>query len=482
MHGRIAQTLLLRKNTIPLAVRYNNGIHLYKNSLGKNPRSIRLWSRNFAVQLSSVSGSSFLSFRDPWDRWSSTRRSIDNNNSQSMSSSRCIAISPTSSLSVTQRIIQWLRQCWKQICRFSFVTVRTSEVILRLFPLTFLFPTAVFSTRVFGGDMISNVAWNYAIMSIQQLGPVAIKLFQWAATRRDLFPPSICDRLSILHDKGYPHSLEWTRRVLTESFGDYERKGLELYDEIGCGSAAQVYRGKLTIKSTTNNNSEYTRDVAIKVLHPRFQVLVDRDLDFIEIIADFLNHLPFDQLKMLNLPRAVEEFSAVIRDQADLRIEADNLRQFRRNFYKNSQQSEDRSSIVFPQPIEGWVSSDVLVEDYAHDSIPIANFLLDSSQEGMSIRRELAGPLLRAFFKMVFLDNFIHGDLHPVCSPRSENNFWYLLLTFCIVGHLPYPYSFLVFFTYIVLNDHFKKLSGQCFSQDISSTFIKFNMENFLEI
>ncbi|OEU13263.1 hypothetical protein FRACYDRAFT_188604 [Fragilariopsis cylindrus CCMP1102] len=250
-------------------------------------------------------------------------------------------------------------------------------------------------------------------MSIQQLGPVAIKLFQWAATRRDLFPPSICDRLSILHDKGYPHSLEWTRRVLTESFGDYERKGLEIYDEIGCGSAAQVYRGKLTIKSATNNNSECTRDVAIKVLHPRFQVLVDRDLDFIEIIADFLNHLPFDQLKMLNLPRAVEEFSAVIRDQADLRIEADNLRQFRRNFYKNSQQSEDRSSIVFPQPIEGWVSSDVLVEDYAHDSIPIANFLLDSSEEGMSIRRELAGPLLRAFFKMVFLDNFIHGDLHP---------------------------------------------------------------------
>jgi hypothetical protein len=445
MHGRIAQTLLLRKNTIPLAARYT-GIHLYKNSLGKNPRSI-IWSRNFALQLSSVSGSSFLSFRDPWDRCSSTSRSIDNNNSQSMSSSGWIAISPTSSLSVTQRIIRWLRQCWKRICRFSFVTMRTSEVILRIFPLTFLFPTAVFSTRVFGSDMISNVAWNYAIMSIQQLGPVAIKLFQWAATRRDLFPPSICDRLSILHDKGYPHSLQWTRRVLTESFGDYERKGLEICNEIGCGSAAQVYRGKLTVKSTTNNNSEYTRDVAIKVLHPRFQELVDRDLDFIEIIADFLNYLPFDQLKMLNLPRAVEEFSVVIRDQADLRIEAENLRQFRRNFYKNSQQTEDRSSIVFPQPIDGWVSSDVLVEDYAHDSVPIANFLLDSSQEGMSIRRELAGPLLRAFFKMVFLDNFIHGDLHPVCSPRSGSNCWYFLPIFYMINSLEYPYSSFVFCT-----------------------------------
>ena len=31
----------------------------------------------------------------------------------------------------------------------------------------------------------------------------------------------------------------------------------------------------------------------------------------------------------------------------------------------------------------------------------------------MKVRKELAGPLLRTFLKMVFTDNYIHCDLHP---------------------------------------------------------------------
>jgi aarF domain-containing kinase len=133
-----------------------------------------------------------------------------------------------------------------------------------------------------------------------------------------------------------------------------------------------------------------------------------------KMIADFLDQLPSDHLKMLNLPRAIEDFAAVLRNQSNLIFEADNLRQFRENFYKNSQKAEDKSSIVFPQPIDGWISSNALVEDYIHDSVPIVNFLLDSSEEGMKNRKDLAGKILSAFLKMVFIDNFIHGDLHPV--------------------------------------------------------------------
>eukprot|EP00531_Pseudo-nitzschia_arenysensis_P010200 CAMPEP_0116124296 /NCGR_PEP_ID=MMETSP0329-20121206/5207_1 /TAXON_ID=697910 /ORGANISM="Pseudo-nitzschia arenysensis, Strain B593" /LENGTH=430 /DNA_ID=CAMNT_0003618271 /DNA_START=557 /DNA_END=1846 /DNA_ORIENTATION=- len=259
------------------------------------------------------------------------------------------------------------------------------------------------------------MAWQYAIKAIQGLGPVAVKFCQWAATRRDIFHPALCDRLSILHDSGYPHSPQWTHRVLTEAFGDYEQKGLVIDEVIGCGAAAQVYRGKLTVEtaSTASQKHQSTREVAIKVLHPRFQEMVDRDLEFIEIITGFLHSLPIEYLRMLNFPRAAEEFSILLRDQVDLITEADNLRQFRQNFYKDSEQSKGVSSIIFPQPIEDWTSSHVIVEEYIPDAVPIADFLLDSSHEGMDIRKELAAPLLRAFFKMVFIDNFIHGDLHP---------------------------------------------------------------------
>jgi len=409
MYGLVTQTVLLKPfipYRIPMAA-------LFKKSFKMKHRSI--WPRKY-TQLSSVSGSSFLRFHDPLDLLNKKqivfKPWIDDNDTILTEANTWIASSPISSLAITQRIIRWLRLCWKRVRNIFLVTIRINEVILRLLPLTILSPIAVFSAQVFGSHMISNLSWKYTIISIQQLGPVAIKFCQWAATRRDFFPPSLCDRLSILHDRGYPHSLQWTRRVLTNSFGDYERKGLVIEDVVGCGSAAQVYRGKLTVKSVTNN-SKSTRDVAIKILHPRFQELIDRDLGFIEIIADFLHYLPFDHLKMLNLPRAVEDFSVVLRNQADLNIEAENLRQFRKNFYKNSQQTEEQSSIVFPQPIDDWISSNVIVEEYVDDAVPIIDLLLDSSQEGMRIRRELAGPLLRAFLKMIFLDNFIHGDLHP---------------------------------------------------------------------
>jgi aarF domain-containing kinase len=318
-----------------------------------------------------------------------------------------------------ERFLSWLQLCWSRLGRVWLVTKRITEVVVRFSPLVVLSPVAIISSRLFGSPVGSALAWAYTIIAIQSMGPVAIKFCQWAATRRDIFPPFLCDQLSVLHDRGYPHSYLWTDQVLKEAFGDYHSKGLIIDDVIGCGSAAQVYRGKLTTTQSGNHSwqvdrSTTYREVAVKVLHPRFQSSVDRDLLFIEIMADFFDSLPSEYLKVLNLPRVAEEFSVVLRNQADLTVEAQNLRQFRTNFYHNSKKREHESAIIFPQPIEGWTASQVMVEDYVGDAVPIATFLKDCSPEGMEIRKELAGPLLRAFLKMVFTDNYIHCDLHPV--------------------------------------------------------------------
>jgi aarF domain-containing kinase len=94
-----------------------------------------------------------------------------------------------------------------------------------------------------------------------------------------------------------------------------------------------------------------------------------------------------------------------------LRVESGNLQQFRANFYRTNK--NEVGVICFPAPVEGWIDQQVLVEDLVEDATPIAEFLQDASPSGWVIRRELAGPLLRAFLKMVFLDNFVHCDLHP---------------------------------------------------------------------
>ena len=408
---------------IPLATIRQNEREFYRKCFfAKSPSMV---SRNCPRQLSTLSGSSFLWYQDPWLRLGKNQSHLmpsdEDNDSQSTSSCMWIISSPTSRTtqqsSILDRIIRWLRTCWKRMSRFSFLAIRTGEVIIRISPLIILAPAAFFSNQVLDSPMIYDTAWNYTIKVIQGLGPVAIKFCQWAATRRDIFHPALCDQLSVLHDKGCPHSLRWTRQVLTDAFGDYERKGLVIDDVIGCGAAAQVYRGKLTVEtdSTISVKHQSPREVAIKVLHPRFREMVDRDLDFIEIIADFMHSLPINYLKMLNLPRAVEEFSILLRDQVDLTTEAENLRQFGKNFHNDSDHNKKVSSIIFPKPIDGWTSSHVIVEEYISDAVPISDFLLDSSQEGMDVRKELAAPLLRAFLKMVFIDNFIHGDLHPVC-------------------------------------------------------------------
>ena len=96
-------------------------------------------------------------------------------------------------------------------------------------------------------------------------------------------------------------------------------------------------------------------------------------------------------------------------------IEANNLRQFRSNFYNESKEREQKSSITFPRPVDGWTSPRVIVEEF-HDAQPISYFLKDSSPEGIEIRKELAGPLLRAFLKMVFMDNFVSASFY---SPMS---------------------------------------------------------------
>ena len=352
---------------------------------------------------------------------------------------------------------------WWSRFQAVFIAFRALEIFTRLAPLAILAPTAWLvdcvsprrnvlepdgngpatrqTTRQFqnmsslqernmnSGNWVSNLSWRYTLHTLQQLGPAFVKLGQWAATRRDLFPPHVCNRLSQLHDTVITHPFRYTHQALLEAFGDYERRGLVLRrgrnDEgtvIGSGSAAQVYKGTMT---HVTDSGSYEKTVAVKVLHPNTKQLVERDLALIQITADTIDRLvPIQMVKMLSLPRAVKTFSDVLRQQADLRIEGQNLVTFRENF-----QCDDSGyqRVVFPRPgEEGWVSERVLVEDFIDGAVPISAYLLDDSESGRKIRKKLAGPLLRAFLKMVFADNFLHSDLHPgnvlVKATKSPKN------------------------------------------------------------
>jgi len=235
--------------------------------------------------------------------------------------------------------------------------------------------------------------------------------------------------MSQLHSDAPAHSLHETKRIIRRAFDGRPFEDIfEEFEEkpLGVGAIAQVYRAKLKpnlavpndpdleerpnlrknvrknvdtfIKSTPQRvPSSY---VAIKVLHPRVERMVRRDLRIMGFFASVLNAIP--TIEWLSLPDEVEQFGEMMRLQLDLRIEAANLTIFRKNF-------KDRTTAWFPYPYTEFTTRQVLVEEFAQ-GIPLADFMENG---GGVFQEEIANEGLDAFLRMLLLDNFVHADLHP---------------------------------------------------------------------
>jgi len=257
-----------------------------------------------------------------------------------------------------------------------------------------------------------------------------IQLGQWAASRSDIFPTEMCSIMSDLHSNAPAHSLSDTKKTIVKAFDGrpFETIFEEFQEKpLGVGAIAQVYKAKLKpdltvpgdpdlaeparnirqrvrknvdvlIKSTPSRvPSTY---VAIKVLHPKVERMVRRDLRIMGFFASVLNAIP--TIEWLSLPDEVEQFGEMMRLQLDLRIESANLLLFRKHF-------KDRTTGWFPYPYTDYTTRQVLVEEFAQ-GIPLAAFLEDG---GGVFQQEIADEGLDAFLRMLLIDNFVHADLHP---------------------------------------------------------------------
>lgn len=278
------------------------------------------------------------------------------------------------------------------------------------------------------GDKWGAVWWyDYLVAQMDRAGPTFIKLAQWAASRADLFPALLCERMGKMHSQGRPHSLTHTKRVIERVFQRPFEDVFEEFDEtpIGSGAIAQVYRAimkqdllppsyfdpKRTRKKgpgalapvilPESKPSVPTAAVAIKVLHPRVVKLIERDLTIMSFFARLITHFP--GMQWVSLPEEVEVFGRMMYEQLDLRKEADNLVTFERNFMTRN------APVTFPRPLEIWSTKDLLVEEY-QTAIPLELFLKNG---GGPFDDQLAELGLDAFLNMLLLDNFVHSDLHP---------------------------------------------------------------------
>lgn len=71
--------------------------------------------------------------------------------------------------------------------------------------------------------------------------------------------------------------------------------------------------------------------------------------------------------------------------------------------------------MLFPKPIDGFITKNVLVETLM-EGVPINAFMAlhdDLSSYAHKLKMKLSDLGCRLVLKMVFFDNYIHGDLHP---------------------------------------------------------------------
>jgi len=274
----------------------------------------------------------------------------------------------------------------------------TWELILRSVKLCYIFLPILIASPLylFHNEGIDRWLNERLRCSLEQAGPVFIKLGQWASTRYDLIPLALCDELNKLTQNAPSHSWEITEETLREEFkGDYGRSLKIIPKLIASGSVAQIYEGHL--------GDEH---VAIKVQHPNIAEIMAKDLEL-------MNKLLYkcDQTFNTNIIDIFEQFSDQLAEQLDFRLEKQNLEKFQKNF-------RYWDFVKFPQP--HVATEKVLVESFeeGHSIIDYIKAKGDASatKNGMvdkSAQEKLASIGLSALLKMIMNDGFIHADLHP---------------------------------------------------------------------
>lgn len=314
---------------------------------------------------------------------------------------------------------------------------RFLELSFIFVPLVILSPICFFGKKQKATNTRSGAIFWYKLMrkAAEVAGASFIKLGQWAGSRTDIFPKELCDELGHLHSNVKAHSLEATKKIISKSFGDMPFD--EIFEEfnekpVGVGAIAQVYIGKLSKlallqakkydyqekeDNSNDNDKEFfekflitehssltsNQQVAIKVLHPKVEIKINRDLKIMAFFAKVIDIIP--TMEWLSLPQEVEQFGILMKLQLDLRIEALNLAKFRSNFKK-------RLDIHFPKSYLNFTTREVLVEEFIH-AVPMEKLLSLKDNFGKNLSKEVSDKGLDAFLKMLILDNFVHADLHP---------------------------------------------------------------------
>jgi len=232
-------------------------------------------------------------------------------------------------------------------------------------------------------------------LAFEQMGPSAIKLGQFLATRPDLTGAEIARGLETLQDRLPPFPDATAKKIVENSLG----RPLEtLFGEFGgpvaAASIAQVHRAV--------TSDDPPRRVAVKVLRPGIEAEFQRDFASFRFAAEWAERLSAEA-RRLRLVAVVDTLATSVALELDLRMEAAAASEHAHN----TRDDED-----FRIPVLDWTRTGARV----FTSEWIDGVVLRDAEPLLAAGHDpkrIAMVVVRSFLTQALRDGFFHADMHP---------------------------------------------------------------------
>ncbi len=256
--------------------------------------------------------------------------------------------------------------------------------------------------------------------TLEELGPIFVKLGQALSTRPDILPADIADELCKLQDAVQPFPSEQALLIIEKAFSCSAFDLFAHFDQepLASASMAQVHAAEL-------KTGEH---VVVKILRPNIRQLIKQDLQIMYTIARLAERY-WPESRRFKPVDIVREFEHTLLDELDLQREAGNCGQLRRNFCHSP-------LLYVPEIYWDYTRENVLVMERIY-GIPVAD-IKALHANGINIKK-LAERGVEIFFTQVFRDCFFHADMHPgniFVSPQNPEEPQYIGVDFGIMGTL----------------------------------------------
>jgi len=232
-------------------------------------------------------------------------------------------------------------------------------------------------------------------LALERLGPSAIKLGQFLATRPDIIGAEIARGLETLQDRLPPFPEAEARRIIESELA---RPLGQIFTSFGppvaAASIAQVHEADTT--------DEPPHHVAVKILRPGIEAEFARDFDAFRLAASVAERFS-SEARRLRLRTLVETLASSVALELDLRMEAAAASELA----QNTRDDED-----FRVPVLDWSRSSarVFTSEWVDGVVLRDPETLEAA--GHDPKR-IAVAVLRSFLTQALRDGFFHADMHP---------------------------------------------------------------------